>query len=43
MAYSREDIIVKGSDKYFVICFPIENDCCFVVGLQDSESYEIIV
>jgi hypothetical protein len=43
MAYRTEDTIVKGHDKYFVSCFPIENDCCFVVGLQDSKSYEIIV
>lgn len=29
MAYSTKAIIVKGSDNYFVSCFPIEDDCCF--------------
>lgn len=43
MAYSTKEIIVKGSDNYFVSCFPIEDDCCFSVGLQDSASDEIIV
>ncbi|HAK74484.1 MAG TPA: hypothetical protein DCP36_14705 [Sporomusaceae bacterium] len=43
MAYSTQDIIVKGSGQYFVSCFSIEDDCCFVVGLQDSASDEMIV